>query len=288
MSSAETLTAPATGSGSCVFRRVLLVHTAEEPEIDLLDYAAKLSAEQTTIAAYPFDGILRSMAAAARLRFEAAGSAAPVLCALPEMDLDWILDAAKDFDLLILRPAAFGKRTNRQVFAKSPCHVCLVPQRTAARIQRILIGITLDDAGHALLEGAASLCHTVQANELLAVHCASPDPYIDWNDTQLEQFRSAHMLELYRFMARAKLDHVSCTPVLEEAIDHARALARVARSRSADLVVVGKPRGLAPRVAPALAKNGSAPVIQLLLPPRKEGVRGTLKRLFPRSQPKFS
>jgi len=290
MSSAECLS-PARSTRECPIRRLLLVHTGEEPETDLLDYAAMISAEETTIAAYPFDGVLRSMAATARLRFEAHRAAAPILRALPELDLDWVFNAARDADMLLMRRAgALGTRhaLTRQVLSKAPCSVCLAPRRSPSRIERVLVGIDLDEASRAVLEHAAALCRGVGADELIVVHCCSPDIYLDLDEAQLEQFRSERTLELYRFMARCALRGISCTPVIEQGTEPHRALARAARERSADLIVAGRKNGVTPRTAAGLVRDCTLPVVQVLLPSPPDSLRSRLRRLFSNPEPKFS
>lgn len=289
MSSAECLS-PATSTRECPIRRLLLVHTGEEPETNLLDYAAMMAAEETTIAAYPFDGVLRSMAATARLRFEAHGAPAPILRALPELDLDWVFNAARDADMLVMRrTGALGRRhaLARHVLSKAPCTVCLAPSRPPSRIERVLVGIGLDDASRAVLEQAAALCRGVGADELIVVHCCAPDVYLDLDEAQLEQFRSERTLEMYRFMARCDIGKVSCTPVVEDGIEPHRALARAAREHLADLIVTGRRIGFTPRISAGLVRECSLPVVQVLLPAPPDSFLAKLRRIFSNPVPKF-
>ncbi len=289
MSSIEYLS-PAKATRECAIRRLLLVHTGEEPEVDLLDYAALLSAEETTIAAYPFDGVLRSMSATARTRFEVHGASAPILRALPELDLDWVFNVARDADLLVMRRAgALGASHTlvRRILSESPCSVCLAPKRPPTRIERVLVGIKLDETSRAVLERAASLCRGLGADELIVAHCCSPDVYLDLDEAQMEQFRSERTLELYRFLARCSLRGISCTPVIEEGTEPHRALARVARQRSADLIVAGRRNGVAPRTAAGLVRECTAPVVQVLLPAPPDSLRARLRRIFSNPEPKF-
>jgi nucleotide-binding universal stress UspA family protein len=289
MSSTECLS-PAKSICERPIRRLLLVHTGEEPEVDLLDYAALLSAEETTIVAYPFDGVLRSMSATARARFEVNGAAAPILRALPELDLDWVFNAARDADLLVMRRAgALGTShaLTRQVLSKAPCSVCLAPGKSPSRIERVLVGVALDEDSRVVLERAAALCRSVGADELIVAHCCSPDIYLDLDESQWEQFRSERMLELYRFMASSALGGVSCTPVIQDGTEPQRALARAARERFADLIVAGRRNGLTPRTAAGLVSECSLPVVQVLLASPPHGFRAKLRRLFSNPEPKF-
>jgi hypothetical protein len=122
-----------------------------------------------------------------------------------------------------------------------------------------MVGIELDETSRAVFDQAAALCRGVGADELIVVHCCSPDIYLDLDEAQLEQFRSERTLELYRFMARCALRGISCTPVIEEGTEPYRALARAARQRSAGMIVVGRRSGVAPRTSAGLVRECSAP-----------------------------
>lgn len=278
------------------FRRVLLVHTGERPELDLIDYAALLSsggrAMSTTVAAYPSDKVLRFLAPVVRTRFEARGLEAPNVRLLAEPDMDAAFEAATEAraDLLVMRhPRLFEKprAIARRVLSESPCSVCLVPEEAPSRIGRILAGIHLDDSGRGVLSQAASLYRCAKAEELIALHSCFHES-VSEDEFQHQRFRSERTLDLWRFMARANLPGVCCTPLMEEAATPHRALARVARERSADLVVVGRRSGSAPRVSAGLLWECTQPLVQVLLPGAGDGVRGLLRRIFSHPEPKFN
>lgn len=277
------------------FHRVLLVHTGEGPELDLLDYAALLSSGgrgmSTTVAAYPSDAVLRFLVPAARARFEARGLVPPDLRLLPELDMDAAFEAAVEAqaDLLVMRhPRLFDRprAMARRVLTESPCSVCLVPEQAPSRIGCILAGIDLDESGRRVLSQAASLYHSAQAEELIALHSCFHETASE-DEHQRERFRFERTLDLLRFMARASLSGISCTPLTEEAASPHSALARVARERSADLVVVGRRSGSAPRVSGGLLWECAQPLVQVLLP-GPGGVKGALRRIFSNPEPKFN
>jgi NAD-dependent deacetylase len=110
-------------------------------------------------------------------------------------------------------------------------------------------------------------------------------PHIVWFGEMLDP---AHLQRVERFMARANLPGVCCTPLMEEAANPHRALARVAKERSADLVMVGRRSGSAPRVSAGLLWECTLPLVQVLLPGAGDGLRGLLRRVFSHPEPKFN
>jgi nucleotide-binding universal stress UspA family protein len=274
------------------FPRVLLVHTAAHPEADLLDCAAMLSGGETEIAAYPSGAVLRSLSPAVRYRFEARGLAPPRVRLLAELDVDAAFEAASAAraDLLVMRhPRAFDRprALARRLLVESPCSICLVPEGAPARIDCILTGISLDESGRHLLDRAASLYRSTRAQELIALYSCFHDSVCSDED-QHQEFVSERTLALLRFMTKARPAGVSCTPLIEEAAEPHRALARVAAERSADLVVVGRRRGAAPRVSASLLWDCPAPLVQVLLPGPARGIRTVLRRVFSNPEPKFN
>ncbi len=277
------MSALAAAAGYC-FPRVLLVHTGDRPDIDLIDWAALLSSGATTVAAFPSDIVLRSLAPATRRRFLARGLAAPNLRFLAEPDVDAALEAAAEAkaDLLVMRhPRLFEKSRSlaRRVLAESPCSICLVTERAPSRIERIVAGIDLDDSGQEVLTQAASLYHSTGAEELIALHSCFHETLSD-DEEHHERFRFEREIALLRFMSRARLPGVSCTPLVEEAAQPHRALARVASQLAADLVVVGRRSGSAPRISNRLLWECTSPLVQVLLPDTGGGLRAFLRRFF--------
>jgi hypothetical protein len=173
------------------------------------------------------------------------------------------------------------------VLTEAPCSVCFVPLDAPPRLERVLAGIDLDHAGHELLSHAARLCHAARAEELLAVHSCFRET-LDDGETSRERFHTARTLDLFRFMARAELNGVTCTPLLEEARAPHRALSRMASEHRADLVLVGRRPGAAARIASELLWDCPAPLVQLLLPKLAVGLRDMLRRVFSNPEPMFN
>ena len=243
------------------FRRVLLVHTGERPELDLIDYAALLSsggrAMSTTVAAYPSDKVLRFRA---RSPHSLRGPG-------------WAPEGAAP------RRAGYGcrlrsrrRREGRSSGDAAPATVREAASHRAARPLGIAL-LCVPGAGRSavpywphprrdpprrirarVLSQAASLYRCAKAEELIALHSCFHES-VSEDEFQHQRFRSERTLDLWRFMARANLPGVCCTPLMEEAANPHRALARVAKERSADLVMVGRRSGSAPRVSAGLLWN---------------------------------
>lgn len=282
-------------SNSC-FERIVLVHTGERPENDLLEYTALLAATaengQALVAAYPSNGVLRSLSPAARQLFEARGLQSPRIRMLSEPDVDAALETALEHnaDLLVMRhPKVFETRRTlaRRVLTEAPCSVCFVPEGAEPKLTRVIAGIELDSTGHTLLARAARLCHEARAEELIALYSYFQDSSND-DESGRERFRTERTLDLFRFMARAELSGVSCTPVAEEAPAAHRALARVACERQADLVVVGHRPGTASPVTRELLWDCPSPLVQVRLGDRQTGWKGAMRRVFSNPEPKFN
>jgi hypothetical protein len=268
-----------------VFRRVLLVHTDEEPQRDLLEYTALLAsatvAGDAVVAAYPSNGVLRDLAPAARRPFEDRRLPRPAVELLAEPDVDGVLEAARELrpDLMVLRhPQAYDapRELARRILADAPCSVCFVPQGAPPRLQRVVAGVELDTSGRALLDQAVQLCCAARSEELIAVHACAREGKLD------------RSIELFRMLGEIDTADVVCTPLMEDDSAPQRALARIAAGRQADLVVVGRKPGAAPRVAYSLLWDCQVPVAQVLLPAAGNGLRGLLRRVFSNPEPKFN
>lgn len=267
-----------------VFRRVLLVHTDEEPQRDLLEYTALLAsvtvAGDAVVAAYPSNGVLRDLTPAALRPFEARRLPRPAVELLAEPDVEGVLEAAREHraDLMIMRhPQAFdaSRELAKRILTESPCSVCFVPHGAPPRLRRVLAGLDLDAAGRTLLDHAVQLCYAARSEELIGLHACAREGKLDCS------------MQLFRLLGEIDLDGLACTPILEDDSAPQRALARIAAERGADLVVVGRKPGAPPRVAYSLLWDCSVPVAQMLLPLPVTGVRGFLRRVFSNPEPKF-
>jgi nucleotide-binding universal stress UspA family protein len=272
-------------SGEPAFRRVLLVHTEEEPQRDLLEYTALLAsmtvAGDAVVAAYPSNAMLRELTPAALRPFEERRLPRPCVGLLAEPDIDGVLEAARDYqpDLMVMRhPLAYeaSREVAKRILAEAPCSVCFVPSGAAPRLRRVVAGLELDAAGRALLDQAVQLCYAAHSAELIGVHACA------------REMKSDRLEELKRLLGRVDVRGLSCTPLMEDDSAPQRALARVAAARQADLVVVGRKPGAAPRVAYSLLWDCQVPVVQMLLRMAASGVRGFLRRVFSNPEPQFN
>lgn len=267
------------------FRRVLLVHTEEEPQPDLLEYAALLAsitvAGDAVIAAYPSNTLLREWAPAALRPFEERRLPHPSVELLAEPDIDGVLEAARECqpDLMVMRhPLAYeaSREVAKRILAEAPCSVCFVPSGAPPRLRRVVAGLELDAAGRALLDQAVQLCYAAHSMELIGVHACA------------REIKSDRWDELRRMLGQVEVSGLSCTPLMEDDSAPQRALARVAAARQADLVVVGRKPGAAPRVAYSLLWDCQVPVVQMLLRMAASGLRGFLRRVFSNPEPQFN
>jgi len=288
VSGVERLTEPG-GAPGPAFHRVVLAHMAQELDCDLLDYAALLSPGEATIAAYPADAVVKSLAATARRSFAARGLPSPKLRGLSEPGWEAAFEAAREAnsDLLIMRdPRSLGNGALFRVLEGPPSSVCLAPAGPLAGIRRIVAGVTLDDLGLEVLAHAAAVYRSVGAQELIVVHAHFNEAAFYW-DVDEEKTNERLLLNLMRFLARAPVSRVACTPVVAEGPEVHGVLARVAEESGADLVVVGHRQGAVPRIAARLMEDGPAALLQVSLPPLP-GIQRFLRRVFPEPVPKFN
>jgi nucleotide-binding universal stress UspA family protein len=265
-----------------VFERVLLVHTDEHPQADLLEYTALLAsftlAGEAVVATYPSNGVLRQFTPAAQRSFQSRRLATPAVEILSEPDVDGVLETARRHKagLVVMRhPMALdsGKNVAKRILTECPCSVLFVPPDARPVIRRVVAGFDVDAAGQALLDRTVEFCYAARVEELAGVHATARETKLD------------RSMALFRLLGHVNLEGLACTPVLADDSAPARALARVATERGADLIVVGRRPGASPRVALALLEDCPFPVMQILLPVPAAGVRGLLRRIFAGSNP---
>jgi nucleotide-binding universal stress UspA family protein len=285
------------------FQRVIVACSGSQVDCALLDYAALFSGEEeraeVLVAATPADPVLHALGPAARAIFQRRGSRAVTFQPILEADLDSVLAMARRFqaDVLVVRhPRHF---TDASAFAgrllsEAPCSVCFVPHGSLPRVRRVVAGIDLDSQGAAVLARASSVCANLGAEELVAVHACRLETWVE-SPQNTERFRHEKMLELYRFMARARLGGVNCTPVLEADSTFPQALLRAAMRDSADLLIIGQSptrhiRLLSPpREAGALLSECRLPLLHLRTGGRKPSLLTFLrKRVFSQPEPSFN
>jgi hypothetical protein len=277
-----------------IYPRIAVACTGSSVERDLLEYAALLSQGEpparVMVAAVPADTVVRTVMPEARNVFNGRAASTLSFQLLMERDLDSVFDAARDFSaglLLVRHPRSLpdGRAFARRLLSESPCSVCVFPEARAPRIQRVLAGFDLNAEGLSLLGSAAALYRCAGAEELIAMHACFRDSIID--DKEIERgFLEERTLELYRFMARAPIGGINCTPVLENNARFDRALLHTAQRLSADLIVIGSEIR---RDMLDILWESSVPILMA------KGTRESVsrleiwkKRLFPYPEPRFN
>jgi len=124
--------------------------------------------------------------------------------------------------------------------------------------------------GSRLLGIASALARHSRSDELLALHTYF-HAGLDAERQTLRQLRMEREIELYRFLARADLSGVNCTPLLEESPSQSRSLLRIAAERQADLLAFDPATDEMPvwqwnrRHSEALARATPLPVLSVCL-----------------------
>lgn len=285
------------------FRRILVAHTGPQVERDLLEYAERLTAgdpeSRTLVAAFPSNGVLRSLAPAARSVFRSREAGRLSLQLFTEPELDSVFEAASGFgaDLILMRRPEERRQARsiaRRLLGEARCSVCLLPPGPAPRIKRAVAGVELSATGRELLARGARLCTQAGAGELVALHSFFRSPLCD-GDELAENQRQRRLLDLYRLLPRKELTGLDCTPLIEESPSPERALLRAIREHAADVVVVGRsgaPRFLLGRPSPIVEKLAwSAPAALFQIQLSSEPVpmlKAIETRFFPNSEPRFN
>ena len=286
-----------------LFRRILVAHTGPGVERDLLEFAERLTAGdpegRTLVAAFPSNGVLRSLAPAARSVFKSREAGRLSLQLFTEPELDSVFEAAAKFeaDLILMRRPEDGRQGRpiaRRLLGEARCSVCLLPAGLAPRIERAVAGVDLSPAGRELLARGARLCTQAGAGELIALHSFLRSPLCD-GDELAEKTRQRLLLDLYRMLPRSELNRLDCTPLIEESSSPERALARAVEEHGADAVVVGRwglPRFLLERPSQIVEKllwSARAALFQIQLSNEPVAVLKAIEtRFFPNPEPRFN
>jgi hypothetical protein len=283
------------------FRRLLIVNSAPEPDLDLLRYAAGLQARaqaEVLVASAAGERVIRSLAPAARAILGAGGETSIAFRVMLEPHLDLLFDTASETgaDLIVARHPRGSRESGiliRQLLFEAPCAVCLIPRGSRPGIRRPLVRIELTERGAQLLELGCALARHSAAEELLAVHAYFQNG-LDTSPGNISQLRERQELDLYRFLAGVDLCGVNCTPILEENPRQARTLLRLSRERSADLMVFDPAAGQAPvwqwnwRESEALARAASMPLLAVRVHHSAGFVRMLRERVFTELEPAFN
>ena len=262
------------------FQRVVAVHTAEYPDVGLLDFAAAMACgSHLTVASYPTDDALRILPSLARRCAESHGLGPPEFLLLTEPEVESAFATASDAnaDLLVMRePGRLARGTLKQAAPS----VCFLPTGASPAVRRILAHVELNPEGRHVLKRTARLYRALGVQELFALQVYCSDAAYGHEADQFERRKN-----LLHFVHRASRRGVSYTPVLEESARPLRTLARVALERSADLVVIGRQLRASSRALCELTRECNAPVLQLRLPEFTLGAR--LRQIFSNPEPVF-
>jgi hypothetical protein len=260
------------------FGRLLVVNSSQEPDSGLLRYAAALKSRQPdaeiVVASTAGESVMRYLATVTR-SILGQGDTAISFRVLLEPHLDLIFDLAMEArcDLIVARQpnnSSDGRLVVRQLLFDAPCAVCLVPDGARASVRRPLVRLEPTSRGSRLLGIASALARHSRSDELLALHTYF-HAGLDAETQTLRQLRMEREIELYRFLARADLSGVNCTPLLQESPSQGRSLLRIAGERQADLLIFDPAVDQTPvwqwnrRHSEALARVTPVPVLSVRL-----------------------
>jgi len=194
-------------------------------------------------------------------------------------------------DLIVVRRPR-SRVLIRHLVCLAPCPVLLLPDGAASSVARPLVRLSLTSRGARLLALAAAVTRHAGGGELIAAHNVF-DYEVDEQPDLAERFRTSHELAIYRFLARADLSGVCCTPVRASAPSESGTLLELARRREADLIVMDPAADGGPvwqwnrREARRLAERSPVPV---LAAGAGEASWATLLRdqVFTEMEPKFN
>jgi hypothetical protein len=269
------------------FERVVLVHTAKDPEHDLLEYAALLASTTpdgaAVAAVYPANGVLRALTPALRGLFEARGLRSPDVRVLTEPDVDGVLEAAREHcaNLLVVRHPRFledSRSLARIILSEAPCSVCFVPLGVEPRIRRVIVTLAADGADADLVAHAVQVYNGAGATELVAVHSRFSEVN-GYSRSLREHFRLEDSL---RLSTSHDLQSVARS-LTGSAPFPGGEITAPAGGFEPDLVLVGRRPGRSARVSAQLLRDCPFPLMQVLLPDRARGWRDSWKRAFSNS-----
>jgi hypothetical protein len=283
------------------FQRLLVVNSRPEPDTGLLRYAAALKSREpeaeVVVASAAGETVMRYLATAARSILGQDDTTISFRVLLdPHLDLVFDLAMESRCDLIVARQPGDSSEARvvvRQLLFEAPCAVCLVPEDARASIRRPLVRIEPTARGERLLAIASALARHARSEELFALHTYF-HAGLDADPATLRQLRTEREIELYRFLARADISGVNCTPVLEESPKQGHSLLRVAATRQADLLVFDPAVDQAPiwqwnrRHSEALAREARLPVLSVCLSPAPSIIAGLRERVFTEMEVPFN
>ena len=285
------------------FSRLLIVNSKNYPDASLLEYGGMLAScsddASVTVVGARGAGLQASLAPVARAFLAPAGVCNPSVELLAGLEVEALFSVARESrcDLIVLRhPRATSAAPVllRHLLCLAPCAVCLVPEGAPPSLTRPLVRLSLTARGARLLALAASVTRHAGGEELIAAHNVF-DYEVDEQPDLEERFRTTHELEIYRFLARADLSGVNCTPVRSSSVSDSAALLDLARRRSVDLLVLDPAADGGPvwqwnrREARRLAELSPVPVLSTGLADSERSWSNVLReQVFTEMEPKFN
>jgi len=284
------------------FRRLLVVNSTPEPDLQLLRYASMLSSgaerPELVIATPGGEAAMRCLAPSSRCAIVGHPNTELSFRVMLEPHLDLLFDMAEESqcDLIVARHPRHLEHSRTllsQLLFDAPCAVCLVPGRDRPAMRRPMVRIELTSKGRELLTRTAAFAKMMGSDELFAVFTYFRDSF-DSLPHALEKLRERRLLDLYRFISRTDLSGMCCTPILEDSSKQAASLLRVAAQRDADMLIIDPDVDEAPswqwnhREAEALAAATGIPLLAMRVAPRR-GLMGMLRdQVFCAHEPAFN
>jgi hypothetical protein len=284
------------------FQRLLVVNSQPVPDAALLRYAAGLKSTspgaEVLIASAAGERVMRDLAPLTRAVLGAGDTPISFRVLLePHLDLLFDLAVEAQSDLIIARHPRGSNEARlivRQLLFEAPCAVCLVPEGARACVRRPLVRLEPTSRGARLLGVASAIARHARSEELIALHTYFHEG-LDAEPDTVHQRRRERELDLYRFLARADLAGVNCTPLLEENPSQTRSLIRNAETRQADLLVFDPAVDQMPvwqwnrRKSESLARSARIPVLSARFGGASNKVLRTLReRVFTEMEVSFN
>jgi len=170
-----------------------------------------------------------------------------------------------DFVLLGHRRAHSGRRSlARRLAMQAPCSVWMVPEGSAARLQKILIPIDFSKTAADCLHVGTALAELVGEEQALALHVYFNQANVTYDEYD-EIIRNDRQEAFRIFASRINLHGVDVVPLFEEAENVAHAVNRVATETGSDLIVMGT-RGRSRSAAVLLGSATEQTIIETTIP----------------------
>jgi sulfate permease, SulP family len=232
-----------------LFRRITVALARAPADAELLRYAELIREKVAPEAAFQFVHVLPdagSLSAAAAREIPTHGSAllsirdrvnehfsgSPECLVLNGSRVDRLLEhsAESGSDVILLghRRARTGRRSLvRRLAMKAPCSLWLVPEGSALRIEKILVGIDFSPSSAEAMRLAALLARGARVRGCTAVHVVRPEE------------RPAGEAAFDRFLGALDLSGTVVQRRTENGTSVTQALLDIAADEEADLIVMG-------------------------------------------------